>query len=94
MSRACSVSTRRVYGKARVCRLWGVARSTHYARQAAARRPVAMARAGTRFEVLEPVHQRIREHFGELEAGVACALARRAKRRWVVPGSREAGLFT
>jgi len=35
VSRACSISARRVYGKARVCRLWGVARSTHYARQAA-----------------------------------------------------------
>ena len=46
MSRACSVSARRVYGKARVCRLWGVARSTHYARQAAAERPVQAQRRG------------------------------------------------
>ena len=38
MSRACSVSARRVYGGARVCRLWGVARSTHYARRARAGR--------------------------------------------------------
>ncbi len=46
MSRACSVSARRVYGKARVCRLWGVGRSTHYARQAAAERPVQAQRRG------------------------------------------------
>ena len=48
MSRAWSVSARRVYGKARVCRLWGVARSTHYARQAAAERPVQPQRRGCR----------------------------------------------
>ena len=40
MSRACSISARRAYGKARVCRSWGVSRSTHYARQARAKRPV------------------------------------------------------
>lgn len=32
------------------------------------------ARPGTRCEALEPIHHRIREHFGELEAGVACGL--------------------
>ena len=48
MSRACSVSARRVYGKARVCRLWGVARSTHYARRAVAERPVQARRRGRR----------------------------------------------
>jgi len=36
MSRACSVSARRVYSRARVCHCWGVARSTYYARQAGA----------------------------------------------------------
>ena len=46
MSRACSVSARRVYGKARVCRLWGVPRSTHYARQAAAAHPAPTKRLG------------------------------------------------
>ena len=45
MSRACSVSAKRVYGKARVCRLWEVARSTHYARQAA-KTTLAPARRG------------------------------------------------
>lgn len=46
MSRACSVSARRVYGKARVCRLWGAARSTHYARQAASGSAAARQRRG------------------------------------------------
>jgi len=46
MSRAWSVSARREYGKARVCRCWGVARSTHYARQAACRRPAGSGRRG------------------------------------------------
>lgn len=46
MSRACSTSAKRVYGKARVCRLWGVPRSTQYARQAAAQRPVQPRRRG------------------------------------------------
>jgi hypothetical protein len=40
VSRAWSVSARRVYGKARVCRLWNVPRSTHDVRQVAARRIV------------------------------------------------------
>jgi len=46
VSRACSISARRVYGKARVCRLWDMPRSTHYARQAAARRIVPAGRRG------------------------------------------------
>jgi len=46
VSRACSTSAKRVYGKARVCRLWGVPRSTQYARQAAAQRPVQPRRRG------------------------------------------------
>ena len=29
MSRACSVSAKRIYGKARVCQLWSVARSVN-----------------------------------------------------------------
>ena len=36
MSPARSVSARRVYGRVRVCRLWGMARFTHYARRARA----------------------------------------------------------
>lgn len=36
MSRACSISAQRLYGKARVCRCWGVPRSTHYARAGSA----------------------------------------------------------
>lgn len=69
MSRACSVSARRVYGKARVCRLWGVARSTHYARQAAAQRPVRGLRRG-RKPVLpdEALLEKIREVLSEAEA--------------------------
>ena len=69
MSRACSVSARRVYGKARVCRLWGVARSTHYARQAAADRPVQPQRRGRR-PVLsdEALLEKIREVLSEAEA--------------------------
>ncbi len=38
MSRACSISAKRVYGKVRVCRLWGLPRSTYYARREATRR--------------------------------------------------------
>ena len=69
MSWACSVSARRVYGKARVCRLWGVARSTHYARQAAAGRPVQAQRRG-RKPVLpdNELVARIREVLSEAEA--------------------------
>ncbi len=39
MSRTCSASAHRVYGKVRVCRLWHVSRSTHYARRTAAQKP-------------------------------------------------------
>ena len=47
MSRACSISARRVYGKVLVCRHWGVARSTHYARRAALTAPgTSAARRG------------------------------------------------
>ncbi|KAA6181845.1 DDE-type integrase/transposase/recombinase [Thiohalocapsa marina] len=46
MSRDCSVSARRVYGKVRICRHWGVARSTLYARRAALRAPASTAHRG------------------------------------------------
>ena len=46
MSRACSVCARCAYGKAWVCRLWGVTRSTHYARKAKASGPVPPRRRG------------------------------------------------
>ncbi len=69
MSRACSVSARRVYGKARVCRLWGVARSTHYARQAAAERSVQPQRRGRRPTLPDEVLlEKIREVLSEAEA--------------------------
>jgi len=69
VSRACSVSARRVYGKARVCRLWGVARSTHYARQRAAGRAVQAQRRG-RKPVLsdEALVVKIREVLAEAQA--------------------------
>jgi len=69
VSRACSVSARRAYGKARVCRLWGVSRSTHYARRAMARRAVPARRRGRR-PVLsdEALVGRIRQVLGEAEA--------------------------
>lgn len=69
MSRACSVSARRVYGKARVCRLWGVARSTHYARRAAAARPVQLRRRGRKpVYTDEALVAHIREVLAEAEA--------------------------
>jgi transposase InsO family protein len=69
VSRACSVSARRVYGKARVCRLWGVARSTHYTRQTATERPVQARRRG-RKPVLsdEVLVAKIRKVLAEAEA--------------------------
>ncbi len=69
MSQACSVFAQRVYGKARVCRLWSVARSTHYARQAAAERAVQSRRRG-RKPVLpnEVLVEKIREVLNEAEA--------------------------
>ena len=69
MSRAWSVSAKRAYGKARVCRLWGVARSTHYARRAAARRTDAAARRGRRPTVSdEALVAAIRRVLSEAEA--------------------------
>ena len=69
MSRACSVSAGRIYGKARVCRLWNVARSTHYARQAAVEGGVRPRRRG-RKPVLpdEELVASIREVLTEAEA--------------------------
>lgn len=46
MSQAQSPSTGRKYGRARVLALWGQPRSTFYARQQRARRPVAPQRRG------------------------------------------------
>ena len=69
MSRACSVSAKRAYGKARVCRLWGVARSTHYARQAASRCPVRASRRGRKPQLPDEVLVgRIRAVLAEAEA--------------------------
>ena len=69
MSRACSVSARRIYGKARVCRLWGVARSTHHARQTAERRAVQARRRGRKpVRSDEELVAAIREVLGEAEA--------------------------
>ena len=48
MSRVCSVSAGRIYGKARVCHMWDVPRSTHYARRAADGRPAREVRRGRR----------------------------------------------
>lgn len=66
MSRACSVSARRPYGKARVCRLWGVPRSTVYARQAASTRAMVPDRPGrppvvSDAQLLEAVRTVLRE---------------------------------
>jgi len=69
VSRACSVSARRVYGKARVCRLWGVARSTHYARRAVGERPVQPQRRGRKPVFSdEALVEKIREVLAEAEA--------------------------
>lgn len=47
MSRACSVSTRKSFGVRRVCREWGIARSTFYARRhSRAQAPETAARPG------------------------------------------------
>jgi len=48
VSRAWSISAKRAYGKARVCRMWGVPRSTHYARRAAGKRLGCAMRRGRR----------------------------------------------
>ena len=68
MSRACSASAKRVYGKARVCRMWGKARSTHYARQAA--KPVSAPKRRGRPPLVsdETLVAAIREVLGEAEA--------------------------
>ncbi len=69
MSRVCSVSARRIYGKARVCRLWGVARSTHYARQTTDKRVVQARRRGRKpVRSDEELVAAIREVLGEAEA--------------------------
>lgn len=48
MSRACSISAQRIYGKVRVCQAWGVARSTHYAQCRASAHPAPPVRRGRR----------------------------------------------
>lgn len=69
MSRACSVSARRPYGKARVCRMWGVSRSTVYARQAAAASPAMPQRQGRPPVVSdEALLAMVREVIREVEA--------------------------
>jgi len=69
VSRVCSVSARRIYGKARVCRLWGVARSTHYARQTTDKRVVQARRRGRKpVRSDEELVAAIREVLGEAEA--------------------------
>jgi len=70
MSRACSVSARRVYGKVRVCRCWGVARSTHYARQAGLTRPSSPTARRGRPPVIadDALVAQIRVVLGEAEA--------------------------
>lgn len=69
MSRACSVSARRVYGKVRVCRLWGLPRSTHYARQAAAGRTTPPRRRGRKPALPdEALVEMIRQVLEEAEA--------------------------
>lgn len=69
MSGACSLSTRRVYGKARVCRVWSVARSTHYARDAAQHRQAGETRRRGRPAVVpdEQLTAAIREILAEAE---------------------------
>ena len=60
---------RRIYGKTRVCRLWGVARSPHYARQPAAGRVIQARRRGRKPELSDEVLMaRIREVRSEAEA--------------------------
>jgi len=69
VSRACSVSARRIYGKARVCQLWSIARSTHYARQAAAGRSARGKPRGRKPALPdEELVARIREILAEAEA--------------------------
>lgn len=48
MSRAWSISAQRPYGRARVCRVWGVARSTSYARRRERQTAAAFSEQGPR----------------------------------------------
>ena len=69
MSWPSSVSARRVFGKAWVCRLWGVPRSTHYARRAAPARPAPAKRRGRKPALSdEALLEKIREVLSEAEA--------------------------
>ena len=72
MSRACSVSARRVDSKARACRRWDVARSPHYARQAGSHRSTPPCRRGRKPMLPdEALGARIRD---VLALGEACGL--------------------
>jgi len=55
MSRAYSISARRVYTKVRVCQMWGIPRSTHYARLEAVQRPAEPKRRGRKPVVSDEV---------------------------------------
>ncbi len=69
MSRACSISARRIYSKARVCRRWDVSRSTHYARQAMSQRSMPAGRRGRKPMLPdEALGARIREVLSSAEA--------------------------
>ena len=69
MSRACSISARRLYGKARACRRWDVSRSTHYARRSVARRSTPPSRRGRKPRLSDEVlGERIREVLASAEA--------------------------
>lgn len=90
MSWARAVSARRVCGKARLCRPWGVVRYTHHARQTTAERPV-QARCRSHRPVLsaEAPVARIRDVLRDgaaaafLEEGSRKALARLSN--WGIP---------
>jgi len=69
VSRACSVSARRTYGRARVCRLWGVPRSTDYARRVRAQQPAKFHRRGRRPMVADDVLlEKVREMLADAES--------------------------
>ncbi len=69
MSRACSICAKRIYDKARVCRMWAIARSTHYARQAAAERSSPPGRRGRKPVISDQVLvEQIRTVLSEAEA--------------------------
>lgn len=67
MSRACSVSARGGYGKARVYCVLGVARSTQYAREAARGMPAAVPKGRGRpptvsdEALVASIHEALRE---------------------------------